>query len=158
VNRDEMKADCISSRFTVHGLRLSNLQLAALDDRLVVECDGRAGEEDDILVGRLVVAAGPLVVADADGDGAGGNPVAELARRRELDVRVDAEVNEGEYVAPLARGIIVGLELVEAGKSNLLPVYLRRKVCERIAVGLAEARCFYAKTGGKSRERMKAEG
>src|SRR5215210_6014215 len=90
------------------------LQLPGLDHGLAVERDGRAGERDEVAVGGLVVAAGPGVVADADGDGAGGHPGGGLAVGGELDVRVDAEVHDGEEVFALARGVVRLLHLREA--------------------------------------------
>src|SRR5215210_1622741 len=91
------------------------LQLPGLDHGLAVERDVGAGERDEVAVGRLVVAAGPGVVADADGDGAGGHPGGDFTIRGELDVRVDAEVHDGEEVFALARGVVGGLHLLEAG-------------------------------------------
>src|ERR1044071_10322837 len=110
----------VSSLVTVYGLRFTvytlclKLHLSPLYHRLAVERDVRAGEAYEVAVGALVVAAGPDVVADADGDRARRNPRRDGAVRGQLDVRVDAEVDDREEVFAIARRVVCGLQQIEA--------------------------------------------
>src|SRR5262245_36058695 len=92
--------------------RPSELQRAVVHDRLAIQRDRAARQRHGITVRHRVVAAGPCVVADADGDGARGHPVARGGVLRELDVRIDAEVDEAEVVlAVVVDGVVRGLEI-----------------------------------------------